>query len=59
MRTQCVDGRRYLLIDLDDPAVEINGLTARIAELQPEPTEPESDLTDLPEAEPESDETAV
>ena len=22
----------YLLIDLDDPAVEINGLTARIAE---------------------------
>ena len=47
------------LIDLDDPAVEINGLTARIAELQPEPTEPESDLTDLPEAEPESDETAV
>ena len=59
VRTQCVDGRRYLLIDLDDPAVEINGLTARIAELQPEPTEPESDLTDLPEAEPESDETAV
>lgn len=33
VRTQCVDGRRYLLIDLDDPAVEINGLTARIAEM--------------------------
>ena len=32
VRTQCVNGRRYLLIDLDDPAVEINGLTARIAE---------------------------
>lgn len=32
VRTQCVNGRRYLLIDLDDPAVEINGLTARVAE---------------------------
>lgn len=32
VRTQCVDGRRYLLIDLDDPAVEVNGLTARVAE---------------------------
>lgn len=31
VRTQCVNGRRYLLIDLEDPAVEINGLTARVA----------------------------
>ncbi len=30
VRTRCVDGRRYLLIDLDDPAVEINGLTAHV-----------------------------
>lgn len=30
VRTQCVNGRRYLLIDLDDPAVEINGLMARM-----------------------------
>ena len=32
MRTQLVNGRRYLLIDLDDPAVQINGLTARITD---------------------------
>jgi len=32
VRTKFENGRRYLLIDLDDPAVEINGLTARIAE---------------------------
>lgn len=43
VRTQCVDGRRYLLIDLDDPAVEINGLTARIAEM---PTVSEEDTPD-------------
>ena len=32
VRTRCVNDRRYLLIDLDEPAVKINGLTARIAE---------------------------
>ena len=32
VRTHYTNGRRYLLIDLDDPAVEINGLTARVAE---------------------------
>ena len=32
VRTQLVNGRRYLLIDLDDPAVQINGLTARITD---------------------------
>ena len=41
VRTQCVNGRRYLLIDLDDPAVEINGLTARIAEQLHSPSEPD------------------
>lgn len=44
VRTQCVNGRRYLLIDLDDPAVEINGLTARVAEQVEESTEPESNV---------------
>ena len=32
VRTQLVNGRRYLLIDLDDPTVQINGLTARITD---------------------------
>ena len=32
VRTQLVNGRRYLLIDLDDPSVQINGLTARITD---------------------------
>ena len=30
VRTTVVDGRRCLLIDLDDPAICINGLTTRI-----------------------------
>ena len=32
VRTQLGNGRRYLLIDLDDPSVQINGLTARITD---------------------------
>lgn len=39
VRTQCVNGRRYLLIDLDDPAVQINGLTARVFEENEEDAE--------------------
>lgn len=54
VRTQCVNGRRYLLIDLDDPAVEINGLTARIAQqIMPEDSEPEDtepEHTEIPHA---------
>ena len=32
VRTRVVDGRRCLIIDLDDPAISINGLTTRITE---------------------------
>ena len=32
VRTQNNNGRRYLLIDLDSPEIQINGLTARVAE---------------------------
>ena len=32
VRTRNNNGRRYLLIDLDSPEIQINGLTARIAE---------------------------
>lgn len=39
VRTQCVQGRRYLLIDLDDPELEINGMTVRLQENQEAPAE--------------------
>ena len=32
VRTQNTNGRRYLLIDLDSPEVQINGLMARVPE---------------------------
>lgn len=32
VRTQCINGRRYLLIDIDGPSLDINNLTVRISE---------------------------
>lgn len=58
VRTQCVNGRRYLLIDLDDPAVEINGLTARVAESAAAGTPSESEDA-TPPAQTEEPETSV
>lgn len=46
IRTQSVGGRRYLLIDLDDPAVEINGLIARVAPEIPELVEQTDNASD-------------
>lgn len=58
VRTQCVNGRRYLLIDLDDPAVEINGLTARVTESAAAGTPSESEDA-TPPAQTEEPETSV
>ncbi len=43
IRTKFENGKRYLLIDLDDPAVEINGLTAKIDGIDDLPEEDSED----------------
>lgn len=33
VRTQCINGRRYLLIDIDEPQIKVNGMNVKLQEM--------------------------
>lgn len=48
VRTQYIDGRRYLLIDLEEPQIQVNGMQVTLQELVPEISddEPEEETSE-------------
>ena len=52
VRTQVIDGRRYLLIDLDDPSIDINGIKTQLLESHPAEQPDADSATELTESVP-------
>lgn len=53
VRTQYIDGRRYLLIDLDEPQIQVNGMNVTLQEM-PEIFDIESEIEENAEEESEA-----